>query len=268
VRILPENQVSLARSTPNPLDKVHLISASVEVGKTLSGLSVGGEGISATVQSFSIIGSENGREDGARALFDWKPMEPTTCMASPSQTAELQVEDWLSVRPSRENARLESERSHRGENRLLVRTSQLQSEWSLVSSAALTDTFMSACATSTPDGPKWQDVAHTGSLSTSGFRAGRERCGRHRRLQGRGVRSGSATSLSPAVTRHRCAGRCSTSPAASAKASLDYEVAGQEAGQAGRRCSCQQNGAHRLGDHGQGRILSSARACCSCLKGA
>ena len=133
MRILPENQVSLARSTPNPLDKVHLISASVEVGKTLSGLSVGGEGISATVQSFSIIGSENGREDGARALFDWKPMEPTTCMASPSQTAELQVEDWLSVRPSRENARLESERSHRGENRLLVRTSQLQSEWSLVS---------------------------------------------------------------------------------------------------------------------------------------
>ena len=33
-------------------------------------------------------------------------------------------------------------------------------------SAALTDTFMSAYATSSPDGTKWQDVAHTGSLST------------------------------------------------------------------------------------------------------
>src|ERR1700720_773171 len=32
-------------------------------------------------------------------------------------------------------------------------------------SAALTDTFMSAYATSSPDGTKWQDVAHTGSLS-------------------------------------------------------------------------------------------------------
>jgi len=33
-------------------------------------------------------------------------------------------------------------------------------------SAAWTDTFMSAYATSSPDGTKWQDVAHTGSLST------------------------------------------------------------------------------------------------------
>src|ERR1700716_1594448 len=33
-------------------------------------------------------------------------------------------------------------------------------------SAASTDTFMSAYATSSPDGTKWQDVAHTASLST------------------------------------------------------------------------------------------------------
>jgi hypothetical protein len=30
-------------------------------------------------------------------------------------------------------------------------------------SAALTDTFMSAYVTSSSDGTKWQDVAHTGS---------------------------------------------------------------------------------------------------------
>ena len=33
-------------------------------------------------------------------------------------------------------------------------------------SAALTDTSMSANVTSSPDGTKWQGVAHTGSLST------------------------------------------------------------------------------------------------------
>ena len=87
----------------------------------------------------------------------------------------------------------------------------------------------------------------------------------------REARSGSAASpsgrsLSPAVARHRCNSRCSTSPAASAKASLDHETAGQEASQARRCCRCQQDGAHRLGDHGQGRILSSAGACCSHLK--
>jgi hypothetical protein len=73
-------------------------------------------------------------------------------------------------------------------------------------------------------------------------------------------------SLSPTVARHRCNSRCSTRPAAAAKASLGHEAAGQEAGQARRRCRCQQDGAHRLGDHGQGRILSSAGACCSRLK--
>src|ERR1700686_2045513 len=73
-------------------------------------------------------------------------------------------------------------------------------------------------------------------------------------------------SLSPTVARHWCNGRCSTSPAASAKASLDYEAAGQETSQARRRCGCQQDGAHRLGDHGQRRILSSAGTCCSHLK--
>jgi hypothetical protein len=46
-------------------------------------------------------------------------------------------------------------------------------------------------------------------------------------------------SLSPTVTRHRCYSRRSTSPAASAKASLDYEAAGQEASQARRRCRSQ-----------------------------
>src|ERR1039458_4359619 len=65
---------------------------------------------------------------------------------------------------------------------------------------------------------------------------------------------------------HRCNGCCSTSPAASAKASLDYEAACQETSQARRRCGCQQDGTHRLGDHGQRRILSSAGACCSHLK--
>src|SRR5712672_149935 len=74
-------------------------------------------------------------------------------------------------------------------------------------------------------------------------------------------------SLSPAVARHRCNSRCSTSPAASAKASLDHEAAGQKAGQARRGCGGQQDGAHRLGDHGQGRILPSAGACCSRLRG-
>src|SRR5206468_13086241 len=73
-------------------------------------------------------------------------------------------------------------------------------------------------------------------------------------------------SLSPTVARYRCNSRCTTSPAVSAKASLDHEAAGQETGQARRRCGCQQDGAHRLGDHGQGRILSSAGACCSRLK--
>ena len=73
-------------------------------------------------------------------------------------------------------------------------------------------------------------------------------------------------SLSPTVARHRCNSRCSIRPAAAAKASLDHEVAGQETSQARRRCRCQQDGAHRLGDHGQGRILSSAGACCSRLK--
>ena len=87
----------------------------------------------------------------------------------------------------------------------------------------------------------------------------------------RGARSGSAASprrrsLSPTVARHRCNSRCSTRPAAPAKASLGHEAAGQEAGQARRCCGCQQDGAHRLGDHGQGRILSSAGACCSRLK--
>jgi hypothetical protein len=33
-------------------------------------------------------------------------------------------------------------------------------------SAALTDTSMTACATSSPDGTKWQGVAHTGSPVT------------------------------------------------------------------------------------------------------
>src|ERR1700760_642813 len=64
----------------------------------------------------------------------------------------------------------------------------------------------------------------------------------------------------------RCNSSCSTRPATSAKASLGYEATCQEAGQARRRCGCQQDGAHRLGDHGQGRMLSSAGACCSRLK--
>jgi transposase len=58
----------------------------------------------------------------------------------------------------------------------------------------------------------------------------------------------------------------STRPAAPAKASLDHEAAGQEAGQARCRGGCQQNGPHRVGDHGQGRTLSSTGACHSRLK--
>jgi transposase len=51
-----------------------------------------------------------------------------------------------------------------------------------------------------------------------------------------------------------------------AKASLDHEAPGQETSQARRRCGGQQDGAHRVGDHSQRRILSSARTCCSHLK--
>ena len=62
-------------------------------------------------------------------------------------------------------------------------------------------------------------------------------------------------SLSPTAARYRCNSRCSTRPAAAAQSSLDYEAAGQEFGQARRRCGFQQDSTYRLGDHGLGTTI-------------
>jgi hypothetical protein len=74
-------------------------------------------------------------------------------------------------------------------------------------------------------------------------------------------------SISPAPTRSRSDGRRAPGSAASREVSLDCEVACKETGQSRRNRRRKQDSAHRLGDHEQGRYLSTGGVYGCRLKG-